>query len=181
VLQFFSDQTAGLVGFHVAKAVVDALDDWELAQDWEVFNEKLRTGSYHGRYELPEPLRQLLLKKRDELKRPMPYYGCGGVSGSSYRFELLLAKVALHVEHSCTQEVFNRESERPPQAFTVSSTWSIGDKAYRRLRALENGRFVKPDCSDCRFCFAPTGLGLVCKVQMQLDAPWVDLTDYDEW
>jgi hypothetical protein len=180
MIAFFADENAGQVIFHVARPLRDKVHEWELAQDWEVFDEKLRTGSFHGKFHFPEDMIRVIQEQRDQLDRPYPYYGCGGgPSCSTDQFEVWPTKIILRINHECTGREFTHESTQPAEPFDCERKFVIGGTAYKRLSALDNGRYLNPD--GCVFLFAGTGLGLVSKVKARPEAPWVDLTGYENW
>lgn len=60
-------------------------------------------------------------------------------------------------------------SESDPSYSTAQEYWKSG---YPYTGAIGGG---------LTYCFSPTGLGIVTKVQYSLTDEEIDLTDYDEW
>ena len=50
MIAFFADKVDGQVIFHVARSLRDKMHEWEVTQDWEVFDEQLLVANAPARW-----------------------------------------------------------------------------------------------------------------------------------
>jgi len=161
--------------------------DWASTLDELVFREQLATGSFHGRWEIGEPERQImqLIEAQGQIA---PYYGMGGSRGVCvYAFRPTLPTCRVRVDHTVTEQW--PEANLPVEPLAegeepdVRARFTIAGTEYTTLQQWDN--WVDAQALSSRYTFlfgiVSMGSGYTVKVRDHRSDILLDATDYQAW
>lgn len=170
-----------------SKNINEQIDDWEVNMDKIVFDEQIKTGSFHGQFPVDDNRRVRMQDSRDKgIIRP--YYGAINARACAYTLQIMPPKCIIGVEHEVINEnTFFEDTVSILQKHASvmirhkNNGFIVEEKEYRTLQKWENWNEKDEFTSRYIYRFFPTSIGLVIKVTDTHTKDQIDISGYDNW
>ena len=170
-----------------SKNINKQINDWELNLDKIVFDEQIKTGSFHGQFPVDDNRRIRMQGSRDK-GFIHPYYGAINGRACAYTLQIIPPKCVIGVEHEVINEkiffedtVSILQTDASVMIRNKNNRFIVEEKEYRTLQKWENWNEKDEFTSRYIYKFFPTSIGLVIKVTDTHTKDQIDISDYDNW
>jgi len=170
-----------------SKNINEQINDWEVNLDKIVFDEQIKTGSFHGQFPVDDNKRIRMQDLRDKgIIRP--YYGAINARACAYTLQIMPPKCFIGVEHEVINEktffedtVSILQTDASVMNDDFKKGFVIEEQEYRTLQKWENWNEKDEFTSRYIYMFFPTSIGLVIKVTDTHTKDQIDISDYENW
>lgn len=162
------------------------INDWQTTLNKMVFDEQIKTGSFHGRFPIDDSRRsrmQGLLEKGIM----QPYYGATSANACSYTLQVSPPTCIVGVEH----EVLEKKVSYEDSVIILETDASVMDdfkkgfvieeQEYRTLQEWQNWNAQDDFTPRYIYKFLPSSMGLVITIIDTSTKDQIDISDYDSW
>ena len=170
-----------------SKNINKQINDWELNLDKIVFDEQIKTGSFHGQFPVDDNRRIRMQGSRDK-GFIHPYYGAINGRACAYTLQIIPPKCVIGVEHEVINEkiffedtVSILQTDASVMIRNKNNRFIVEEKEYRTLQKWENWNEKDEFTSRYIYKFFPTSIGLVIKVTDTHTKDQIDISDYEIW
>lgn len=163
------------------------INEWEKNLDKMVFDEQIKTGSYHGLV----PVRDNISAHMRGLKEKgivRPYYGATGAQACSYFLQVTPPTCFICVEHKTAGEKVSFEDsaeiiqiDAAENTHHIKKSFMVRNQEYRNLQKWKNWNEKEEFTSHYIYKFFSTSIGLVITVTDTHTKDEIDISDYDNW
>jgi hypothetical protein len=163
------------------------IKDWQATLNKMVFDEQIKTGSFHGRFPIDDNRRarmQGLLEKGVI----QPYYGATSGNACVYTLQVSPPTCIVGAEHQVAEEKVTYEDSviiNEIDASTMDDDFKKGfvieDQGYRTLQEWKNWNAQDEFTSRYIYKFLPSSMGLVITIIDTFTNDQIDISDYDNW
>lgn len=163
------------------------INDWRTTLNKMVFDEQIKTGSFHGRFPIDDNRRsrmQGLLEKGII----QPYYGATSANACLYTLQVSPPTCIIGAEHQVVEEKVTYEDSviiNEIDASTMDDDFKKGfvieEQAYRTLQEWKNWNAQDEFTSRYIYKFLPSSMGLVITIIDTSTKDQIDISDYDNW
>ena len=170
-----------------SKNIDEQINDWEVNLDKIVFDEQIKTGSFHGQFPVDDNRR---IRMQESLGEGIirPYYGAINARACAYTLQIMPPKCVIGVEHEVLNEKTFFEdtvSILQTDASVINDDFANGfvieEQEYRTLQKWGNWNEKDEFTSRYTYMFFPTSIGLVIKVTDTHTKDQIDISDYENW
>lgn len=170
-----------------SKNINEQINDWEVNLDKIVFDEQIKTGSFHGQFPVDDNRRVRMRDSRDKgIIRP--YYGAINACACAYTLQIMQPQCIIGVEHEVTNEktffedtVSILQKDASVMNDDFKKGFVIEEQEYRTLQKWENWNEKDEFTSRYIYRFFPTSIGLVIKVTDTHTKDQIDISAYEKW
>ena len=163
------------------------INDWQTTLNKMVFDEQIKTGSFHGRFPIGDNRRsrmQGLLEKG--IMRP--YYGATSANACSYTLQVSPPTCIVGVEHAIVEKkvsyedsVVILETDESAMDDDLKKGFIIEGQGYRALQEWKNWNAQDEFTSRYIYKFSPSSIGLAITIIDASTKEQIDISDYDNW
>ncbi|MDM7986624.1 MAG: hypothetical protein QUS13_04770 [Smithella sp.] len=163
------------------------INDWQTTLNKMVFDEQIKTGSFHGRFPIDDNRRsrmQGLLEKGII----QPYYGATSANASIYTLQVSPPTCIIGVEHKVVEQKVSYEDAviiHKIDASTMDDDFKKGfvikEQEYRTLQEWKNWNAQDEFTSRYVYKFSPSSIGLAITIIDTFTNDQIDISDYDNW
>lgn len=182
-----SSESKYFLCFSFSDTINKQIDDWQAALDKMVFDEQMKTGSFHGRFPIGDT-RQLRMQEMHKKGIIRPYYGATSVNACTYSLQVTLPTCIVGVEHEVANERVSFEDTvkiLQTDASVIDRNQKKGfmvtKQEYRTLRKWKNWNKKEEFTSRYIYKFSPSSIGLAITVIDTQTKEQVDISDYSDW
>lgn len=163
------------------------IHEWQTNLDKIVFDEQIKTGSFHGQFPVDDNRR---IRMQESLGKGiiLPYYGAISARACSYTLQIMPPKCVIGVEHEVINEKTFFEdtvSIHQTDAAVINDDFGNGfvieEQEYRNLQKWGNWNERDEFTSRYIYMFFPTSIGSVIKVTDTQTRDQIDISDYENW
>ena len=182
-----SSESENVLCFSFSEKINKQIDDWQVALDKMVFDEQMKTGSFHGRFPIGDT-QQIRLQKMHEKGIIRPYYGATSVNACTYSLQVILPTCIVGVEHEVANE--RASFEDTVEILQVDASvivrnqkkgFIVTEKEYLALQEWKNWNAKDEFTSRYIYKFSPSSIGLAITVIDTQTKEQVDISDYGDW
>ena len=170
-----------------SKNINKQIYDWQATLNKIVFDEQIKTGSFHGRFPINDNrrsrMKELLVKGIIQ-----PYYGATSTKACIYTLQVTPPTCIVGVEHEVVKEKVSYEdtvtifqTDASVMIHTCKMRFMIEEKEYRTLQNWENWNEKDEFTSRYIYKFSPGSIGLAITVIDTQTKEQMDISDYDNW
>jgi hypothetical protein len=170
-----------------SKNINEQINDWEVNLDKIIFDEQIKTGSFHGQFPVDDNRRT---RMQESLEKGIirPYYGAINARACAYTLQIMPPKCVIGVEHEVINEktffedtvsILQKDASVMNDDFRKG--FVIEEQEYRTLQKWKNWNEKDEFTSRYIYRFFPTSIGLVIKVTDTHTKDQIDISDYDNW
>ena len=170
-----------------SKNINEQINDWEVNLDKIVFDEQIKTGSFHGQFPVDDNRR---IRMQESLAEGIirPYYGAISARACAYTLQIMPPKCVIGVEHEVINEktffedtvsILQTDASVMNDAF--GNGFVIEEQEYRTLQKWGNWNEKDEFTSRYIYMFFPTSIGSVIKVTDTHTKDQIDISDYENW
>ncbi len=163
------------------------INEWEANLDKMVFDEQIKTGSYHGRVPVRDNIRAYM-QGLHEKGIVRPYYGASGAQACSYFLQVTPPTCAIGVEHETADEKVSFEDsveiiqiDAAENTHRINNAFMVRNQEYRTLQRWKHWNEKEEFTSRYIYKFFSTSIGMVIKVTDTHTKDQIDISDYDNW
>lgn len=163
------------------------IDDWQADLNKLVFDEQIKTGSFHGRFPIDDK-RRIQMKRLLEKGIIQPYYGATSANACIYTLQVTPPKCIIGVEHEAAEKKVSYEdtvtilqTDASVMAPACKNGFIIEEKENRTLQQWECWNEKEEFTSRYLYKFAPGSIGLSITVIDTQTKEQMDITDYEAW
>ena len=163
------------------------ISDWQTTLNKMVFDEQIKTGSFHGRFPIGDNWRsrmQGLLEKG--IMRP--YYGATSANACSYTLQVSPPTCIIGIEHEIVEKkvsyedsVAMLETDASVMDDDFKKGFVIEEQEYRTLQEWKNWNAKDEFTSRYVYKFSPSSIGLAITVIDTSTKEQIDISDYSRW
>lgn len=182
-----SSDSQNVLCFSFSEKIHKQINDWQVVLDKMVFDEQMKTGSFHGRFPIDDT-RQLRMQKMHEKGIIRPYYGATSAHACTYSLQVTLPTCIVGVEHEVANERLSFEDTVKiiqTDASVINRNQKKGfmvtEKEYRTLRKWKNWNTKEEFTSRYIYKFSPSSIGLAITVTDTQTKEQLDISDYRDW
>ncbi|HOC61178.1 MAG: hypothetical protein WC345_10135 [Smithellaceae bacterium] len=163
------------------------INEWEANLDKMVFDEQIKTGSYHGRVPVRDNIREHMkgLKEKGIVR---PYYGATGAQACSYFLQVTPPTCVICVEHTMAGEKVSFEDSAEiiqinaaENTHHIKNSFMVRKQEYRNLQKWKYWNEKEEFTSRYIYKFFSTSIGLVITVTDTHTKDKIDISDYENW
>jgi len=180
-------QTAQLIQFKLWGEKAAELKSWQEEVNKKIWLEQVSTGTYKGKFPLPELVLKIMTKFYEDKGVYRPYYGADSASGLLFEFHPFEMSCKMKALNTLSEDVFefqeaaSDDSNQEPG--NANRLFRIRGIELENLFAWENwasehffmGRYI------FSFGMVSLGNGAVINVLDLVTETKIDITDYDSW
>jgi hypothetical protein len=163
------------------------IHEWQANLDKIVFDEQIKTGSFHGQFPIDNN-RRARMQELLEKGIIRPYYGAINARAFAYTLHIISPKCVIGVEHEVLNEkaffedtVSILQKDASVMNDDFRKEFVIEEQEYRTLQKWENWDERDEFTSRYIYMFFPTSIGLVIKVTDTHTKDQIDISDYENW
>jgi len=163
------------------------IHDWQIKMDQLVFDEQIKTGSFHGCCPVSDT-KSSKMKQLQEKGIIKPYYGATSVNACTYAIQIIPPKCIVCVENEVVQDKVSFEDT--VEIVTLNSSeikakqgneFSITNKEYLTLNNWNNWDPKDELTSRYIYKFSPGSIGVAIAVIDTSSKEKIDISDYSGW
>jgi len=163
------------------------INDWRITFDRMVFDEQIKTGSFHGRFPIGDNKRLVMqeLLEKDIIR---PYYGPTSASACTYTLQVMPPACIIGVEHGVVNEKVSFEDmveiiqeDESIIAGNHEEGFLVEEKEYRTLQKWKNWNAKEEFTPRYIYKFLPSSIGLGITVTDTHTKEQIDISDYSGW
>ncbi len=161
--------------------------EWQANLDKMVFDEQIKTGSYHGRFPVRNGIRTHMkgLKEKGIVR---PYYGATSAHACTYSLQITPPTCIIGVEHEAAEKKASFEDsaeilqiDASENTHNSNSGFIVGNQEYRTLQEWVNWNDKDEFTSRYIYKFIPGSIGVAVRVIDTYTKDQIDISDYDNW
>lgn len=163
------------------------IDEWQAALDKMVFDEQIKTGSFHGHFPIDDN-RRSRMKGLLEKGISRPYYGAISAYACSYSLQVTPPTCVVGATHQVVMEKVSYEdkvtilqTDASIMTHPYKKGFVIHEKEYRTLQKWGNWNAKDEFTSRYIYNFSSTSIGLSITLIDTHTKEQIDISDYDNW
>lgn len=163
------------------------IHDWQIKMDQIVFDEQIKTGSFHGCCPVSDTKRSKM-KQLQEKGIIKPYYGATSVNACTYSIQIIPPKCIVWVENEVVRNKISFEDTVGIMTLNASeieakqgNEFSITNKEYLTLHNWKNWDSKDELTARYIYKFSPGSIGLAITVIDTYSNEKIDISDYSNW
>lgn len=163
------------------------IHDWQIKMDEIVFDEQIKTGSFHGCCPVNDTKRSKmkLLQEKGIIK---PYYGATSVNACTYAIQIIPPKCIVCVENEVVQDKVSFEDTVEIKLLDASEIEAKKGNEFlitgKEYLTLNNWKYWDPKdelTSRYIYKFSPGSIGVAIAVIDTFSKEKIDISDYSGW